>query len=331
MKPRKNERFTFFCEEASRELGPEAFSRLLRGVGVDPRQRGKVKVTARQEATLLRDTCRTLGDATFAARCGLKFRQAHTLTAYIARSSGTLRQAIENAARFYVLADPETSFRLFREGERDVLEMASRDGALLRHHRFQEFLVFGLLARLRALAGADFHPRKLCFRHEVGQEGRAFERLVGGPVAFGSNFNGLVFGKATLDLPLAEHDPELVDYLSELGEARLKRGGHAAGSLSGRIERMIIERLPGHMLSADEVAAELGMSRRTVTRLLGKENTSFRDVVNGIRFDLAKTYLTDGLGISEIAFYLGYGDHAAFSTAFHRWAGQSPSEYQKTL
>ncbi len=331
MKPKKNERFLFVCDQAAKELGQETLARLLRRVGVDPKQQDKIGITAQQEATLIREVCRSLGDITFAARAGQEFRQAHTLTAYIARSSGTLRQAIENSARFYVLADPAIEFRLFRTDERDAIGVSSTDGALLRHHRFQEFLVFGLLARLRTLAGADFHPHKLCFRHEVGTDPRVFEKFVDGPVEFGGDFNGIVFGKTTLDMPLANHDPDLVEYLSELGAAQLKKGGYGMDSLRARIEKLIIERLPGHVLSADEVAVEIGLSRRTVTRQLGTENTSFREVVEDLRFDLAKTYLADGLSISEIAFYLGYGDHAAFSTAFRRWAGVSPRDYMKAL
>jgi AraC-like DNA-binding protein len=50
--------------------------------------------------------------------------------------------------------------------------------------------------------------------------------------------------------------------------------------------------------------------------------------VDEVRCDMAKVYLKDRFSISEISFYLDYSDQAAFSTAFKRWMGCSPKEYQ---
>ena len=72
------------------------------------------------------------------------------------------------------------------------------------------------------------------------------------------------------------------------------------------------------------------MSRRTLTRKLKDEQTTFREIVDTLRYDLSKSYLSDGLSVGEIAYYLGYADHAAFSTAFKRWSGKSPRGYQDT-
>ncbi|WP_139280783.1 AraC family transcriptional regulator [Shimia gijangensis] len=303
---------------------------LVRRVGVDPKHRADADVTTLQEAQLLREACKSAEDISFAARIGSTFRQSQTLTGYIAKSSKTLGSAIENSARFYTLADSETNFDLSRTSSEDVMKIENNNGALLRHHRFQEFLVFGLLARLRVLAGVDFFPEKLCLQHEVGDHQQPFTKLAGCRVEFASEFTGIVFGQTTLDLPMANYDPSLVDYLSELGANMLAAHGTHRDSYRAQVEKHLIKQLPGRILSADEVADKLAMSRRTLTRHLTAEGTGFREIVDGLRFDIAKTYLKDGLSISEIAFMLGYADHAAFSTAFTRWAGQSPRTFQKS-
>lgn len=146
---------------------------------------------------------------------------------------------------------------------------------------------------------------------------------------FASPFNGIRFRPGALDRPLPGYDQDLVAYLNELGAERLLKVGKVKQSFRAQVEALVIGRLPGRILTADEIASELGMSRRTLTRHLTQEGAGFRQLVEEMRFDLAKTYLKDGLNISEIAFILGYGDHAAFSTAFRRWAGQSPSTFQK--
>jgi len=47
---------------------------------------------------------------------------------------------------------------------------------------------------------------------------------------------------------------------------------------------------------------------------------------------MSQRYLMDSrLGITEIAFMMGYADQASFSTAFRGWHGMSPSEFRKKL
>ncbi|WP_282153369.1 AraC family transcriptional regulator [Ruegeria atlantica] len=329
MIPNKNERFLHICKHVEAELGNAVYSRLLAGVGLVPNRVSEMQVSAMQEATLLRNSCQAADDITLAARIGIAFRQASTLTAYIARSSATLRQAIENGARFYSLSDDSTEFILKQDSGSEVMEVVTSEGALMRHHRFQEFRVFGLLARLRAIAGAEFYPKELCLRHEGGVDANSYEKIANCPVRFAGPFNGIRFRSGALDRSLPGYDQDLVAYLNELGAERLRKVGKVKQSFRAQVEALMIGRLPGRILTANEIASELGMSRRTLTRHLTQEGAGFRQLVDELRFDLAKTYLRDGLNISEIAFILGYGDHAAFSTAFRRWAGRSPSAFQK--
>ena len=330
MQTKKNERFLHVCGEISKELGEAKMEQLVRRVGVDPKSKAETDISTLQEAQLLREACKAADDISFAARIGKTLRQAQTLTGYIAKSSETLGKAIENSARFYTLVDEETHFELLRTASADVIKIDSKNGALLRHHRFQEFLLFGLLARLRALSGTNFFPEKLCLQHEIGSNQKIYEKLAGCRVEPASDFTGIVFNNSTLDLPVATFDPGLVSYLSEHGAALLAAKGTNKDSTRTQVERALVKKLPGRILSADEVSASMGMSRRTLTRHLTTEGTSFREIVEELRYDIAKTYLKDGLSISEIAFYLGYADHAAFSTAFSRWAGQSPRKFQKS-
>jgi AraC-like DNA-binding protein len=94
--------------------------------------------------------------------------------------------------------------------------------------------------------------------------------------------------------------------------------------------RHIIARaLPLGEVAIDKLAEELGVSRRTLQRRLAERNTYFLQVLAEVRSELASRYLADNrLGITEIAFLLGYSDLASFSTAFRGWFGMSPSEYR---
>ncbi|MEP5090288.1 MAG: AraC family transcriptional regulator, partial [Paracoccaceae bacterium] len=100
------------------------------------------------------------------------------------------------------------------------------------------------------------------------------------------------------------------------------------GGLRGKIEGVVLSGLPGRIVSAEEVASSLGLSRRSLARRLNEEGLSFREIVDHIRCDLAQTYLKGGFTIGEIAFYLDYAGQAAFATAFKRWTGTTPRAFQ---
>ena len=69
------------------------------------------------------------------------------------------------------------------------------------------------------------------------------------------------------------------------------------------------------------------MSERTLARRLLREGLTLTRVLGELKLELAKRYLLDeNLAISEIAWLLGYREASAFTHAFHRWFGKTPSE-----
>jgi AraC-like DNA-binding protein len=77
----------------------------------------------------------------------------------------------------------------------------------------------------------------------------------------------------------------------------------------------------------DNVARSLGMSKRTLARKLSDEGLNFTDVLQQLRRDLAVRYLDDSqLHISKIAWLLGFSEVSAFTHAFKRWTGNTPSQ-----
>jgi AraC-like DNA-binding protein len=78
------------------------------------------------------------------------------------------------------------------------------------------------------------------------------------------------------------------------------------------------------------VAKGLHVSLRTLQRRLTEHGTSFQDEVDAVRRELAFQYLKDPhLGVSEVAFLLGYAELSTFDRAFKRWTGMTPRVWRE--
>jgi len=87
-----------------------------------------------------------------------------------------------------------------------------------------------------------------------------------------------------------------------------------------------------HSLAASlaETARALGLSQRTLHRRLHEEGTSFREVKDGLRREIAMARLEkSGASVADIAAELGYSEPSAFFRAFQGWTGVAPSIHRK--
>ena len=93
------------------------------------------------------------------------------------------------------------------------------------------------------------------------------------------------------------------------------------------VERRLEPLLASGGIGIDRVARDLGYSRQTLYRRLKAEGVTYEQLLDGLRRRLALRLVREqGLSVKEAAYRLGFSDPAAFSRAFKRWTGSSPSE-----
>ena len=104
------------------------------------------------------------------------------------------------------------------------------------------------------------------------------------------------------------------------------RGAQPPGPFQSEVERHLEPLLASGPLGIDSVARELGYSRQTLYRRLKAEGVTYEVVLDTLRQRLALRLLREeGLSVKETAWRLGFSDPAAFSRAFKRWTGSSPT------
>lgn len=153
--------------------------------------------------------------------------------------------------------------------------------------------------------------------------------IFGDDLRFDQPVSCLYYDRACLSYPITHLDQQLnpgqTDPLLRWFEDR-----QGEDVFLTALRRSIVRLLPVGNMSIDTVAAELNVSRRTLQRRLSDRDTQFLQVLQEIRTDLALRYLGDErLGITEIAFLLGYADQGSFSSAFKSWHGKSPRDYRQ--
>jgi AraC-like DNA-binding protein len=81
-----------------------------------------------------------------------------------------------------------------------------------------------------------------------------------------------------------------------------------------------------------QLARGLGMSVRTLARRLAEQGLTPARLVEELRQQLANRYLAERtFPLGRITYLLGYSDLSAFTRAFRRWTGRTPSEWRAEL
>lgn len=168
---------------------------------------------------------------------------------------------------------------------------------------------------LRLLEVTLNHPCRPC----------AYEAYFGCPVRFEASRNAIAFPLAAVEryLPAqnrdqaCQSDAHLHALLRTLTEQ----------SMTERVRRAVLDALPSGRASAIDIGHAWGMRRRTLQRKLQDEGTTFDEVIEGVRKELAQRYVRSGeYDLLEVTYLMGLSTLSAFSRAYKTWTGRAPSE-----
>src|SRR5262249_48835345 len=138
------------------------------------------------------------------------------------------------------------------------------------------------------------------------------------PVAYDGRRSSVLFAHADMKMPLPTSNPLLAELHERFAGEYLHRFDHA--QTSHRARELIISRLPDGEPRRDEIASALGMSERTLQRRLEDEGTSFMQLLDNTRRELAEQYLGRlHLSLAQAAYLLGFADQSSFFRACKRW------------
>ncbi|WP_224361192.1 AraC family transcriptional regulator [Hyalangium versicolor] len=269
------------------------------------------------------------GDAFIGLHAAQAFKRGtYGLVEYIARAAPTLRDTFRRLARYMALLN-DRMVASFHEDATTGTFTYGVPGEPLSYGRHANEFGLALFVHVgRQLAGQPWNPLAVTFAHPAPPDCAPLTAHFGLAPSFGSGMNVLTLASSTLDLPVVSADPVLLSVLERAAGTPPTREP-APPEFVLRVHEAIRGSLRDGPPKMETVAKQLHVSARTLQRRLAEHHTTFQDVADAVRSELARQYLRDPhLGISEVAFRLGYSDLSTFDRAFKRWTGMTPREFR---
>jgi AraC-like DNA-binding protein len=248
---------------------------------------------------------------------------------YLVRASETAQEALERLVRYREIvvdsSDLGMAFDRAHDPPRIVLGPPASAAPWSRHRA--EHAVAAIVFALRDEAAFPVVPLRVEFQHDApGEEPTEHERLLGAEVVFGAPAHAVCFDAASLSVPMKRADASLLAHL-ERRAAEIMRGRRR--NLVEDIRRAVLAALPTRQLDAEDVARELGLTKRTMQRRLFDQGVTYSALVDDVKCEQAAHWLRGTeMSILEVGAFLGYSDAEAFRKAFRRWTGHSPRDYR---
>ncbi|WP_433502667.1 AraC family transcriptional regulator ligand-binding domain-containing protein [Pseudonocardia halophobica] len=304
---------------------------LLRGSHIppalltDPEQ----LIEARQEIAVIRALLRTFGDR---PGLGVEIGRLYHLTAYgyygfLLASCSSVRETMRHGLRYAPLTFAFSTMSVYEtDAPAVVQDLAAEDVPRdIRRFVVERDLAAAVQLQRELLPWPRRFPlREVRLADDVGRSPLppVFTEHFAVPVSGGHARTELVYDPGFLDEPLPMASPHtaamMIQQCERIRTERLHRTGIAAQVRAQLWGRESLD------VGLEEIAECLHYPPRTLRRRLAQEGTTFRAILDEVRWTVAEELLrTPAVSRGEIARRLGYRDWSSYLRARRRWQGRT--------
>lgn len=241
------------------------------------------------------------------------------------RASASIKEAMERVLRYYRAVSTALTISV-KMGETLDLEIQPTPTGVMVSQQAIDAAMGLIVHQARVLMAEPFVPIRLEFMRPEPKKLNRFESFFGCPLYFECDRNAIVFSTDVLKIQFLNPNEKLAQHIDQyLLETLAEIDDH---SFSRRVYSVLFSLLPSGTPTLQALAAKLHMSTRTLQRRLQDENINFKELLNRLRYDMARHYLKEKrYSVGEIGYLLGFSSHSNFVRFFRQQSGQSPSEY----
>ena len=236
----------------------------------------------------------------------------------------TLYDAIQTFCTNATIEYSQANFYLRVNNDQAWFFRGPIEGEPIQRQQVELYVLIMMIDTIRLGAGFDWQPDTMYMQND-DQHGLADVQLFrNANVQFGCKASAIAFPSKLLANPLH-------------GDiAAFTKPENAADDIIlntdfGKSLREVLRNHMGHVhLSLETTAEIIGLTPRTLQRQLSKNQFTYKQLIDQLRYEKALPLLKDNQSsLLDIALGLGYSDAAHFTRAFRRWAGMTPREFRK--
>jgi AraC-like DNA-binding protein len=302
---------------------------LYRSAGLDPTEIGKagVRYPFSRIARLWELAMEATGDPSLGLVAGQHCRPTSMqVLGFAWLASATLERAMDRWCRYHRIASTAGSMEWRDEGDCRVYRLRAAPGVRNIPVVVAEAGLAAILTMCRRASYPDLAPEWVRLRRPDPGGSERYVEFFGCPVSFAAGENGIAMRLEDLRRNLPAGNPELAADADRLLDRMIAEVDE--GETTSRVRQILVRDLSAGSLGEAEVARQLNRSVSSLQRDLRTEGTTFRQLVEDTRRDMAVRLLhNEGRSIGQTAFMLGYSDQSTFTRAFRRWHGVSPGQF----
>lgn len=250
----------------------------------------------------------------------------------IVQTSSTIEEALQYCCDFANLGCRALPLSLRKTQNEMIVELIpdpiwAESSAAAVHHTADGILAF-TLREFQNLTLQKHQPTSVHIPYGTRDNRPEYERVFKCPVIYDSKVISMRFELKHVQESIITSDYNLLQVLVSHAEQKLQQIEGDAGFTSV-VKRSIMNMVKPKFPTIEEVAASLNLSVRSFQRKLKEYGKTYKQLLDEVRLDLAKSYLKKPeLSISEIAFLLDYSEPSAFIRSFKRWTDKTPSQFR---
>ncbi len=284
-------------------------------------------VTVSQYRNVFKNAVKLLNDPAIGLRFGLQQNiTIHGSLGFAIISSSSFRHAAQLACKYVKTRNRLVRLKFMREAQFVIFQhdLSLAPGALYRFMVEQAFSGYALFleSHLGRFKGS------VLLNYPEPDYGDLYRNIFQ-DVTFNAKYNQIRFPVDLFRKQVVMGNPTLVKIAEKQCEILLAQMDQD-NNFPQKIHDLLIK-TPGFFPTQEEVARQLKLSKRTLSRRLDQYGTSYQKIIRKVRQELAIHYLTStNWTIEDIADMLDYESASNFGRAFKRWTGIPPGVYRKS-
>ena len=242
-------------------------------------------------------------------------------------SSRNLRDGFTRLVRYQRIIGEGADLNFLPQPDGYALTLAIHGDRLPPARQSAEASLAYCLAFCRWMTGKPIRPREIRLQGPPPADLAPYQQVFQAPLKFNAEHYGLIFERADLEAPLPSANEALAQLHDRFAGEYLAR--FCSSRVTHQARQVLCRLLPQGEPRREVVAQALHLSQRTLQRRLQEEGTSYQQLLDDTRRELAEQYLGQvDLTLLEVAYLLGFADPSNFFRAFRRWFGETPGEYR---